>query len=139
MLMDGINETKLPQLRVSAAILRRGGKILICRRAEGGSCPLLWEFPGGKQEPGETPEQCVIRECREELGVEIAPRGVFREFSYRYPEREIAFTFFTAEIARGEIRRIVHKELRWAAPRELTRFDFCPADKGIVEEIAKGE
>lgn len=120
---------------VSAAIIRKNGKFLICQRAEGGSCSRLWEFPGGKLEPGETPEQCVIRECREELAVIIRPLGLFAETSYRYPDREIHFTFWNAEIPDGPIRMNVHRDIRWVEPDDLSKYPFCPADTAIVEKL----
>ena len=127
----------IKMIHVSAAIIIQNDKMLICQRAEGGSCSLLWEFPGGKQEPEESPEQCVIRECREELNIEITPLMVYREMSYRYPDREIAFAFFIAEIASGKIQKNVHQELRWVTPSELTQFDFCPADDALVKNLSR--
>lgn len=121
--------------RVAAAIIKRHGKYLICRRGEGGSCAGLWEFPGGKAEPGESPEDCLVRECREELGAEIRPLSVFAETAYAYPDREIAFTFLLAEIASGAIAPAVHPEVRWARPEELGRYPFCPADVEVVERL----
>ena len=96
-------------LFVAAAIILDGeGRILICRRGPGGNCAYLWEFPGGKLETGESPEACVQRECREELEVELRLTGVFDEFVFEYPDREISFTFFKAEIAGGQLRLNVH-------------------------------
>ena len=117
---------------VTAAIIRRNGKILICRRAEG-SCAHLWEFPGGKTEPGETPFECLTRELREELNIEIKPlheycRGVYGELS---------FVFIEAEIVSGEPELSVHEEMRWVLPEELTGFEWCPADRAVAEEISK--
>jgi 8-oxo-dGTP diphosphatase len=120
---------------VSAAILRREGKILICRRPAGGSCPLLWEFPGGKREPGETPEQCLKRECAEELGITVRPLRLFDEARYRYPSREVHLLFFEAEILYGRPERRVHGEMLWAAPEALGAYPFCPADAGVVEKL----
>lgn len=124
-------------LQVTAAIIQRDGRFLICQRGEGGSCAGLWEFPGGKLEPGETPEECLARECREELGIEVRLRGVYAETSHRYPEREIAFTFYLAEIADGEIRPTVHRAVRWALPEELGEYEFCPADVEVVERLGR--
>jgi mutator protein MutT len=119
-------------IEVAAAIIMKGGRYLICRRGEGGSCAHLWEFPGGKRERGETPEECLWRECREELGVDIHIRTVFEKTTYRYPDREIAFTFFLADIIAGDITPTVHEAVRWVLPSELKNFKFCPADVGIV-------
>ena len=108
--------------RVAAAVLWRDGRILICRRGPGGSCAGLWEFPGGKVEPGESGAACAVRECREELGIEIRLSGELGEASYRYPEREVSLCFFEGTVERGEPRAQVHSELRWAAPEEIERL-----------------
>lgn len=120
-------------IHVTAAIIRKAGKILICQRGKEGNCPSLWEFPGGKQELGETPEQCIIRECKEELDIEIAVESVFAETTYQYPNREIAFTFFNAVLLYGELKRAVHQDFRWVSLDELKNFEFCPADVEIVK------
>ncbi len=74
--------------QIAAAVFRRAGKVLLCRRPEkpGDSCAGLWEFPGGKREPGESLEQCLIRECREELGIEVRPVGIRERLTHTYPE-----------------------------------------------------
>ena len=79
---------------VAAAILRRDGKILICQRKEGGNCSLLWEFPGGKREAGETMEQCAIRECKEELGIAVRLLDVYAEKTYTYGTEPFSFVFY---------------------------------------------
>lgn len=124
-------------IQVAAAIIRRDGKILVCRRGAGGSCAHLWEFPGGKLEPGETLEQCAVRECREELEINISINGISGETSYRYPEREVALTFFDAVILSGEIKKKVHEEIRWVLPAELNQFSFCPGDKEIIQKMLR--
>ena len=101
---------------VTAAIIRRNGKILICRRAEG-SCAHLWEFPGGKTEPGETPFECLTRELREELNIEINP---LREYC-RSVCGELSFVFIEAEIISGEPELSVHEKMRWVSPGESSR------------------
>lgn len=124
-------------LQVAAAIIRRGGRILICRRGPGGNCAWLWEFPGGKLEPGETPDQCAVRECREELGADIRVTGEYGKCRYRYPDREIALTFLDAELFAGEPRLTVHSDMRWVTPGELTGYTFCPADREIILRLAE--
>lgn len=114
-------------VHVSTAIIYQNNKFLICQRAEGGSCPLLWEFPGGKLEAGETLEDCVVRECNEELDIEIRPLTIYQQMIYQYPEKEIYFTFFVAEIVSGEIKKNVHKKVQWVTPSELEQYEFCPA------------
>jgi 8-oxo-dGTP diphosphatase len=124
-------------IHVAAAILRKDDKILICQRGAGGNCEYLWEFPGGKQDTGETMEQCLIRECREELEIEIGIKSIFAETTWQYPDRKIAFTFFNAELIQGEPVKNVHKILQWVSPNELADYEFCPADVGIVDKLAK--
>lgn len=124
-------------LHVAAAIIRRNGEILICQRRPGGSCGGLWEFPGGKLEPGETPAQCVVRECREELGVEIRLKCLREQSSYQYPDKEITFSFFEAALVSGDPCLRVHQAIAWRPPRQLTAYDFCPADRRLVRRLAR--
>lgn len=123
--------------KVAAAIIKQDGKILICKRGAGGSCEHLWEFPGGKQEEGETLTECLERECREELGISIRVNGVFESTRYKYPGREIFFTFFNAEIIKGELKPAVHEEIKWVFPDELSDYEFCPADREIVRKLSE--
>ena len=125
--------------RIAAAILRRNDKILICRRGPGGSCGYLWEFPGGKIEPGETGEDCAVRECREELGVEIQLQGLREETVYEYPDGPYGFAFYDGVIISGEPEKKVHLEIRWVSPEELTDFSFCPADRPMVERLSRAK
>ncbi len=122
---------------VSAAILENEeGEILIGQRGPGGSCGNLWEFPGGKRRPGETPEECLIRECREELACEITCESQpFFETSYRYPDVEVALTFFKGRIAKGEPECKVHRQLIWADPKKLVTYTFCPADEALIKQL----
>lgn len=131
------SEKKKRMLKVMAAIIQQKGKILICQRGDGGNCAFLWEFPGGKLESGESKEECLIRECEEELGVQITIGSVFAKTTYQYPDREIAFTFFHAQIVAGEIVPKVHHQVRWVTPHEIMKYDFCPADIEIVEMLNK--
>lgn len=118
---------------VTAAIIRRNGKILICRRAEG-SCAHLWEFPGGKTEPGETPFECLTRELREELNIEIKP---LREYC-RSVCGELSFVFIEAEIISGEpqLSQFTRKCGGYCR-MSFTAFEWCPADRPVAEEISK--
>jgi len=119
----------------AAIIIDHRGRILICKRGPGGNCAHLWEFPGGKLEPGETLEECVVRECREELEVEIGVFGIYDEFDFSYPDNELRFTFFTAEIIRGKLNPNVHEEVKWVFHGELSNFEFCPADIIVVDRL----
>lgn len=122
-------------IHVTAAIILREDKVLICQRGAGGSCAYLWEFPGGKVEPGEILEECLVRECKEELDIVINVKEIFAEMTYQYPERRIAFTFFYAEIICGIIKANVHRDVRWVTLKELNEYEFCPADIKIVERL----
>lgn len=119
-------------LEVSAAVIWQKGRVLICQRPAGKSRGLLWEFPGGKLEPGETAEQCILRECREELGVTLTAPQTLAVLCYRYPDVTVRLHFFTARIAAGEPTCKEHNALAWAAPEELAGYPFCPADAEML-------
>ena len=122
---------------VSAAIIRNtAGEILICQRGAGGSCAFLWEFPGGKQEAGETAADCLVRECREELGIEIDIVALLEQTSYTYPDNKIGLSFFAAKITGGVPQKSVHQKILWVRPAELLQYQFCPADTEIVSRLA---
>lgn len=127
------NESK--RIEVVAAIIEKDGKILICRRAENKTRALKWEFPGGKIEPGETSEQAVLRECREELDVDLCVKGEFMRVLHSYPDIEIQPTVFRTAIIGSDPRCIEHKEIRFVYPSELADFELCPADITVAEKI----
>lgn len=122
---------------VAAAVIRHGDKILICKRGPGGNCENLWEFPGGKKEVNESLTECLERECKEELGISIKINGIFDKTVYKYPDREISFTFFNAEIKEGELKPTVHQEVKWVTAKELEKYDFCPADMEVVKRLSE--
>jgi len=122
---------------VVAAIIRKNGRLLICQRDEGGSTALLWEFPGGKVELHETLKECLIRECKEELAVDIVVGEIFAETEYKDANKKMAFTFFKAKITGGQLKANVHRDVRWVTARGLKDYDFCPADIVVVAELAK--
>ena len=125
--------------QIAAAIIKEENKILICQRKAGGPCSLLWEFPGGKREKGETFSQCVIRECQEELGIEITQPLYFDTIFHTYDGEVFCLLFFHCKIKKGVPKMFVHQELRWAAAEELSSFAFCPADQPILEKLKKNE
>ena len=125
------------QVQVTAAIIQQEGKYMICQRAHDDELPLMWEFPGGKMEPGETLEQCIIRECQEELGIDIRLCGEFGRTSYPHKQWELVFTFFQAEIVAGTLTPTVHEQIRWVSTAELKDYVFCPADVTIVERLMR--
>ena len=119
-------------IEVTAAIIQRKGRVLICRRPAEKRCGLLWEFPGGKVESGETGEECIRRECWEELGVELEAPRLFTDVTHSYPGYTVHIRFYTAELAAGEPKRREHAALCWAAPEELSKYEFCPADAEML-------
>lgn len=122
---------------VVAALIWKGGRFMICQRPAHKARGLLWEFVGGKVEPGETKEQALVRECREELGITVAVGDVFTEVTHVYPDLSVHLTLFDARIAEGKPQLLEHRDLRWITPDEIDSYDFCPADEAILKEIAK--
>ncbi len=123
---------------VVAALIVEKGKFLICRRPPHKARGGLWEFVGGKAESGESKEAALARECREELGIEIAACGVFAEVTHTYPDITVHLTLFFARILAGTPRLLEHTEMRWITPAEVRAYDFCPADEEILRKIADG-
>ncbi len=121
-----------------AALVVENGKFMICQRPAHKARGLLWEFVGGKVEPGETKEQALIRECREELGCTVTPGPVFMEVDHVYPDIAIRLTLFRARIADGRPQKLEHADIRFIAPEEIPQYAFCPADAAILERIKKG-
>ncbi len=120
---------------VVAALIWEEGKFMICQRPAHKARGLLWEFVGGKVEPGETKPQALIRECREELAVELEVGEIFMEVLHEYPDLLVRLTLFNATIAAGEPRKLEHNDIQWIAPSQIEDFDFCPADEDILERI----
>ncbi len=120
---------------VVAALIRQGEQFMICQRPAYKARGLLWEFVGGKVEPGETKEQALIRECREELAVTLSVGDVFMDVVHEYPDLTVHLTLFNAIIAEGEPVKLEHNDIRWITPSEITNYDFCPADVEILKRI----
>lgn len=125
-------------VQVVAALVMEGGKFMICQRPAHKARGLLWEFVGGKVEPGETREQALVRECREELGVTVQPGEIFLEVDHVYPDITIHLTLFRAKIVSGRPRKLEHADIRFIAPEDIPRYAFCPADESILARIKKG-
>lgn len=123
---------------VVAALIRDTDRVLICQRPAHKARGMLWEFVGGKVEPGESREEALIRECREELAITISVGDIFTEVTHTYPDLTIHLTVFNAEIMAGVPRKLEHNDLRWITADELDRYAFCPADQSIVEKLRKG-
>ena len=124
-------------VEVVAALIWKNGKFMICRRPAHKARGLLWEYVGGKVEPGETKEQALVRECREELAVTVAVQDEFMSLVHEYPDITIHLTVFNASIAEGVPQLLEHNDIRWIPPKEIKNYDFCPADNKILEKIAE--
>ncbi len=122
---------------VVAALIWQGDRFMICQRPVHKARGLLWEFVGGKVELGETREQALVRECREELAVILSVGKVFMDVIHEYPDLTVHLTLFHAAIAEGEPQRLEHNDIRWITPGEIGEYDFCPADVEILEEIVR--
>ena len=124
-------------VEVVAALIWKNGKFMICRRPAHKARGLLWEFVGGKVELGETKEQALVRECREELAVTVAVQDEFMSLVHEYPDITIHLTVFNAYIAEGVPQLLEHNDVRWIPPKEIKNYDFCPADNKILEKITE--
>ncbi|HDM76126.1 MAG TPA: (deoxy)nucleoside triphosphate pyrophosphohydrolase [Deltaproteobacteria bacterium] len=125
------NEPKL----VTAALICSNNKILITQRPPDKLFPLQWEFPGGKVEPSEDPEDCLIRELKEELDVDIEVVDPFITVNHRYPEFYISLMTFWCKIKGGKIRLLEHSDYKWVELEELTSYDFVEADAILIKKI----
>lgn len=124
-------------VEVVAALIRRGERFMICQRPAHKARGLLWEFVGGKVEPGETDEQALVRECREELDVTVKVNSLFLDVVHEYPDITVHLSLYNAEIENGEPKLLEHNDLKWILPSEIPNFDFCPADVEILAKIKK--
>ena len=120
---------------VVAALIWRGERFLACQRPEHKARGLLWEFVGGKVEPGETREQALVRECREELDVTVVPGEVFMEVTHKYPDLTVHLTLFHTQLPEGEPKALEHNALSWITVQEIDQLAFCPADEVILERL----
>ena len=120
---------------VVAALIWEGDRFMICQRPAHKARGLLWEFVGGKVEKGETKEQALIRECREELAVTVAPRDVFMDVVHEYPDLTVHLTLFNASIAEGVPQKLEHNDIQWITVGEIDRYAFCPADETILARL----
>ena len=122
-------------IEVVAALIWDNDKFMICQRPAHKARGLLWEFVGGKVETGETKEQALIRECREELAVTLSVGNVFMDVVHEYPDLTVHLTLFNAIIADGEPQKLEHNDIQWITPSEIPSYAFCPADEEILVEI----
>ena len=122
-------------IEVVAALIWDNDRFMICQRPAHKARGFLWEFVGGKVEPGETKVQALIRECQEELAVTISVGDVFTNVTHEYPDLTVHLTMFSAAIAEGEPQMLEHNDIRWITPSEIPDYDFCPADMEILKKI----
>lgn len=122
---------------VVAALIWEQDKFMIYQRPAHKARGLLWEFVGGKVEPGETREQALIRECREELAVELDVGGVFTEVVHEYPDLTVHLTLFHAAIREGTPEKLEHEDIRWITVNEIDQYVFCPADEEILAKLKR--
>ena len=124
-------------IEVVAALIWKEDKFMICQRLACKARGLLWEFVGGKVEPGEMKEQALIRECREELNVLLSVGDMFMDVTHEYPDLTVHLTLFNATIAEGKPQKLEHNDIQWISPSEIQNYEFCPADKEILARICE--
>ncbi len=122
------------KIKVVACIIEKDGKFLITQRKKESHLGHLWEFPGGKIEPGESLEACAIRECQEELGIVIIPQKLLREVHFDYSEISVHLFFMVCQLDSGTPKAIDCADWTWSTPAEFSNYRFPEADKQIIEE-----
>jgi len=122
-------------IEVSAGLVFRDGKLLITQRRSDAHLGGLWEFPGGKREPDETFEECLVRELREELGIEVEVGEVLESLTHAYPEKTVMLKFFRCRWKQNEPRAIDCLDLKWITVAELTQYEFPAADARLLQVL----
>ena len=125
-------------MEVVAALICADGRFLVCQRPAHKARGLLWEFVGGKVEPGETPQQALARECREELDIGVEVGEKYFQVTHTYPDTTVHLTLFCARICRGAPRMLEHAAMAWITPEEIEKYEFCPADEVILDKLRQG-
>ncbi len=120
-------------MAVVAAVIRRGGRIMLCQRRPGAHNGLKWEFPGGKIEPGESPEAALARELMEELDIRVEVGRILDAVCHRYADRDVLVLFYDCRIEKGEPRTVDCNAVAWAVPEDIRSYDFAGADRAFVE------
>ena len=121
--------------QVVAALIWDGDRFMACQRPAHKARGLLWEFVGGKVEPGESREEALVRECREELDVAVAVKDIFMEVDHVYPDLTVHLTLFNAHISEGTPKKLEHNDIRWITMEEMDELEFCPADEEILKRL----
>lgn len=126
---------------VAAAVLEHEGRVLLTRRMEGSHLAGLWEFPGGKVEAGEDPTSTVVRECREECGIELEVRDILDVTFHAYPKKDVLLLFYACRFAGApsEVKHLGVADHVWALPSELRSHPLPPPDERVLEKIERGE
>jgi 8-oxo-dGTP diphosphatase len=136
---NGAAEAKSVRYVVAGLILR-GNEVLICQRRPDQAMALKWEFPGGKMEPGESPEEALIRELKEELGISASVGTLVAHIRHAYRNgSSVDLQFFAVHQFEGEITNHIFNDLRWCKLRDLPDYDFLAADRGLVRDLAAGK
>jgi 8-oxo-dGTP diphosphatase len=125
-------------LRVTAAVIERDGRYLLCRRHPNGELPGKWEFPGGKIEPNETEEACLQRELREELSLETTPLRRLGEVEQELPAGHLILIAYCVDAGDAAPTVLDHEEVAWVEPEALLSYDLAPADVRIAEWVIDG-
>jgi len=120
---------------VAAAVVIESGRVLLTQRAEGQHLAGLWEFPGGKVEDGESPEEALVRECLEECAIEIEVGQILDVTFHRYPEKDVLLLFYRCSLVFGEVRQLQVADHVWVEPEALGRYELPPADRRVIARI----
>ena len=131
----GILKGSITLVQVVAALIWDRDRFLVCQRPAHKARGLLWEFVGGKVETGETPQDALIRECREELDIHVEVGDVYMQLVHVYPDLTVQLTLFYSRILSGIPKLLEHHDLRWILPSEIDSLDFCPADEEILARL----
>ena len=122
-------------LEVVGALILEDDKFLICQRPKNKTCPLNWEFVGGKVEEGESYKEALVRECKEELNVTLSVQEEFCFLTHEYDHAIVNLHIFLAKIIEGVPQKIEHNDQKWIKACEIDNYEFCPADKEILQKI----
>ena len=136
--MSAVSGSPVPTIVVAAGVVSSDGKILVARRKAGAHLEGLWEFPGGKLQRDESPEECLVREFEEELGVRVRAGRVLEVIHHRYPDRTVLLLFYACELIEGKPRPLGCEEIRWLERDELEALEWVPADLPFVRRLAAG-
>lgn len=125
---------------VVAALILREKEVFICQRKAGTAMGLQWEFPGGKIEPGESPQQALARELHEELGIQatVGAKVIHIRHNYRHGGA-VDLQFFAVREFEGEIQNQIYEQVKWVKLADLTAYDFLAADRGLIRDLAAGK